>query len=332
MLVNRIDCRIILAKPQGFCAGVVRAVDMVERAIEIYGAPVYVRHEIVHNRYVVDRLRKLGAVFLDELDGIPEGAITMFSAHGVSREVEAEAAERGLDVIDATCPLVRRVHREAQAYADQGYDVILVGHNGHAEVEGTRGQVSAEVQVVETEADVSRLVVRDEKKVAFVTQTTLSVFDTAGIVSALKARFPSIVGPDTRDICYATQNRQMAVLELAKTVELILVAGSPTSSNATRLVEIGRRAGVESHLVDGAENLEPGLLEGRKIVGITSGASTPTTVVDDLIRRIAETRRVTVEELPGRKESVQFRLPDRLARLDKRLERGSVLNAVNPAE
>ena len=317
---NVAQCRVILARPQGFCAGVVRAVEMVERALQMYGPPVYVRHEIVHNRHVVERLKKLGAIFVDEVDDIPVGALTLFSAHGVSRKVEVDAARRNLDVIDATCPLVRRVHREAQSYADRGYDVILVGHNGHAEVEGTRGQVDVDVKVVQTVGDVATVLVSDESKVAFVTQTTLSVFDTEHIVAALRKRFPAIVGPDTRDICYATQNRQMAVLELARVSEVVLVVGSPSSSNASRLVEIAASTGVESHLVDGADKLDPDWVRGRSAIGITSGASTPASVVNDLVARIGQLFPITVDDLPGKKENVHFRLPERLAQPARQLE------------
>lgn len=304
--------RVILARPQGFCAGVVRAVDMVERALSLYGAPVYVRHQIVHNRHVVQRLEGLGAIFVDDLSEIPPGAVTLFSAHGVARAVESEAAARGLDVIDATCPLVRRVHREAQRYAGLGYDIVLVGHQGHAEVEGTRGQVDAAVHLVETLADVAALKVRDPERVAFVTQTTLSLFDTADIVAALRARFPAIVGPDTKDICYATQNRQTAVLDLARQCEIVLVVGSPNSSNATRLAEIARGAGVESHLIDGAEALRPDWFTGRRVAGITAGASTPQHAVNDVVLRLAQWRQLSIEDLSGKVENVHFRLPERL--------------------
>lgn len=305
--------RVILARPMGFCAGVVRAIEMVERAIKIYGPPVYVRHQIVHNRHVVDRLKSLGAIFVDEVDEIPEGALTLFSAHGVARKVEEDAALRRLDVIDATCPLVRRVHREAQTYAERGYDVILIGHSGHAEVEGTRGQVQAGVQIVESLEDVAELRVVDSKRVAFVTQTTLSLFDTQHIIAALRERFPAIVGPDTRDICYATQNRQVAVLELARIVDLVLVVGSSNSSNAARLAEIAEASGVESHLIDHACGIDPSWLEGRKVLGITAGASTPQSVVEDVIAALAAWRSLSIEDLPGKVEHVQFRLPDRLS-------------------
>lgn len=304
--------RVVLARPQGFCAGVVRAVDMVERALALYGAPVYVRHQIVHNRHVVQRLEGLGAVFVEDVCDIPPGAVTLFSAHGVARAVEAEAASLGLDVIDATCPLVRRVHREAQNYAKLGYGIVLVGHEGHAEVEGTRGQVDASVHLVQTVADVEALQVADPTRVAFVTQTTLSLFDTAGIVAALRERFPAIVGPDTKDICYATQNRQTAVLDLARQCDLVLVAGSPNSSNAMRLAEIARDAGVESHLIDSADALKPEWFEQRRVAGITSGASTPQHVVNDIVLRLAQWRNLSIEDLSGKVENVHFRLPERL--------------------
>ena len=312
MQVDLTHLRVILARPQGFCAGVVRAVDMVERALSLYGAPVYVRHQIVHNRHVVQRLERLGAVFVEKIDDIPSGAVTLFSAHGVARKVETEASVRGLDVIDATCPLVRRVHREAQNYARLGYDIVLVGHEGHAEVEGTRGQVDAPVHVVETVADVEALQVRDRERVAFVTQTTLSVLDTAHIVTALRARFPAIVGPDTKDICYATQNRQMAAIELARQCQIVLVVGSANSSNAARLSEIAAGAGVESHLIDGADALDQAWFEHRRIAGITAGASTPQHVVNDVVLRLAQWRNLSIEDLSGKVENVHFRLPERL--------------------
>lgn len=305
--------RVVLAKPQGFCAGVVRAVEMVERALEVHGAPVYVRHQIVHNRHVVERLEGLGAIFVEDLDQVPEGALTIFSAHGVSRKVEDEAVSRRLDVIDATCPLVRRVHREAQAYADRGYDVLLIGHDGHAEVEGTRGQVTSPVTVIETVADAAAVIVKDPTRVAFVTQTTLSLFDTEQIVATLRQRFPLIAGPDTRDICYATQNRQLAVLELARVTGLVLVVGSANSSNASRLAEIAASAGAESHLIDGPGDIDVRWLVGRTSAGITAGASTPASVVSEVIARLGQWRRLTVEDLAGKTEHVQFRLPERLA-------------------
>lgn len=304
--------RVILARPQGFCAGVVRAVEMVERALEIHGAPVYVRHQIVHNRHVVRRLESLGAVFVDDVVEIPEGAVTLFSAHGVSRTVETAALRRNLDVIDATCPLVRRVHREAQGYAARGLSVILVGHKSHAEIEGTRGQIDGEVIVVETVAGVQSIVVRDPERVAFVTQTTLSLFDTEHVVAALRARFPAIIGPDMRDICYATQNRQLAVLELARKCGLVLVVGSANSSNATRLKEIAAAAGAKSHLIDGADDLDPRWLKGCTALGLSAGASTPQQAVNSVIARLALWRTLEIEDLSGKVEHVHFRLPERL--------------------
>ena len=247
--------RVILAQPRGFCAGVERAIEIVERALKKYGPPIYVRHEIVHNRHVVEDLRTRGAVFVDELDEIPPGAMTVFSAHGVARRVEELAAARDLPVIDATCPLVAKVHNEGRRYAAQGREIVLVGHAGHAEVEGTIGQIDGTVHLVQTVADVAGLPVRDPDKLAYITQTTLSVDDTRGIIAALKARFPAIVGPDVRDICYATQNRQQAVRDLAAAVDVILVVGSKNSSNSNRLREIGEELGKPAHLIDDADAL-----------------------------------------------------------------------------
>ncbi len=257
--------RVILAQPRGFCAGVERAIEIVERALRKYGPPIYVRHEIVHNRHVVEDLRTRGAVFVDELAEIPPGAMTVFSAHGVARRVEELARERGLPVIDATCPLVAKVHNEGRRYAAQGRDIVLVGHAGHAEVEGTIGQIEGTVHLVQTAADVDGLAVRDPDKLAYITQTTLSVDDTRGIIAALKARFPAIVGPDVRDICYATQNRQQAVRELARAVDTILVVGSKNSSNSNRLREIGEELGKPSYLIDDAGALRAEWFEGVAI-------------------------------------------------------------------
>lgn len=307
-------CRVILARPRSFCAGVVRAIDIVERALELYGAPVYVRHEIVHNRQVVDRLKGMGAIFVDDVDEVPMGAVTIFSAHGVSKKVEAEAQVRSLDVIDATCPLVRRVHREGQNYAERGYDVLLVGHSGHAEVEGTRGQIDGPVQVIGTLRDAENVVVSDPERVAYITQTTLSMFDTEDMIAVLKRRFPNIVGPDTRDICYATQNRQRSVLELAAQVEVVLVVGSANSSNAGRLQQIAEEAGVASHLFDTPAMIKRSWFDGVSSIGITAGASTPESSVQDVIAHLAQFLHIEVETLDGKDENVKFRLPDRLSR------------------
>jgi 4-hydroxy-3-methylbut-2-enyl diphosphate reductase len=305
--------RVILAKPRGFCAGVVRAVEIVERALALFGPPVYVRHEIVHNRHVVDRLRALGAIFVDDTDQIPPGALTIFSAHGVSRRIQAEANERGLDVIDATCPLVGRVHKEVRRYAERGYEIVLIGHDGHAEVEGTRGQIDGTIHVVASRAEVLALDIKTPERLAYVTQTTLSLFDTRDIIAALKQRFPAAIGPETRDICYATQNRQMAVLAMAKDVQLILVVGAPNSSNSNRLREIGEGAGVASHLIESAAGIDPDWLVGVEAVGLTAGASAPESLVQETIARLARHRTLTIETLHGDEEVVQFRLPTRLA-------------------
>jgi 4-hydroxy-3-methylbut-2-enyl diphosphate reductase len=291
---------------------VVRAIDIVERALALYGPPVYVRHEIVHNTHVVARLRALGAVFVEDVSEIPEGAPTVFSAHGVSRAVEQTAGALKLDVIDATCPLVRKVHKEGRRYAERGCDVILVGHQGHAEIEGTSGQIPGRVHLVSSVDDVAKVEVEDPERVAYVTQTTLSLFDTQDIITALRERFPNISGPDTRDICYATQNRQKAVLELAARVELLLVVGSANSSNSNRLRELGETAGVRSHLIEGPSALDPDWLDGVGTVGLTAGASAPEVLVEDVLRSLRSYRAVVVEDLPGTEETVSFRLPERL--------------------
>jgi 4-hydroxy-3-methylbut-2-enyl diphosphate reductase len=304
---------VVLAQPRGFCAGVERAIEIVERALRKYGPPIYVRHEIVHNRHVVEDLRKRGAIFVDELDEIPRGAITVFSAHGVAKRVEEAAAERGLPVINATCPLVAKVHNEGRRYAAQNREIVLVGHAGHAEVEGTIGQVPAKVHLVQTVEDVATLEVADPDKLAYITQTTLSVDDTRGIIQALKDRFPNIVGPDVRDICYATQNRQQAVRDLAHTVDLLLVVGSRNSSNSNRLREIGQELGKPSYLIDDAHALEAAWFEGIRTVGLTAGASAPETLVQgvlDGLRRI-DTIEVTAQD--GVAEDVRFRSPAELA-------------------
>jgi 4-hydroxy-3-methylbut-2-enyl diphosphate reductase len=304
--------RILLASPRGFCAGVERAIDIVERALDRYGPPVYVRHEIVHNKHVVQSLRAKGAVFVEEVDDIPEGAVTVFSAHGVSEAVEKGARTRGLSVIDATCPLVSKVHKEGQNHAGKGREVILIGHEGHPEVEGTRGRIPGGVHLVTHPEDVEKLRVRDPAKLAYVTQTTLSVDETRAVIEALKRRFPKIVGPDVKDICYATQNRQTAVRELALHVDLLLVVGAKNSSNSNRLREIGSEIGIPSYLIDDADSLNPAWLDGVSTVGITAGASAPEELVQQLIRRLGEFGEVEVRELAGVIENVTFKLPREL--------------------
>jgi 4-hydroxy-3-methylbut-2-en-1-yl diphosphate reductase len=305
--------RVVLAQPRGFCAGVERAIEIVERALKKYGPPIYVRHEIVHNRHVVEDLRTRGAVFVDELDEIPPGARTVFSAHGVAKRVEALARARELPVIDATCPLVAKVHNEGRRYASQGREIVLVGHAGHAEVEGTIGQVPAKVHLVQTVEDVAMLQVRDPDKLAYITQTTLSVDDTRGIIAALQARFPSIVGPDVRDICYATQNRQQAVRELAHTVDVILVVGSRNSSNSNRLREIGEELGKRAYLIDDAASLQPEWFEGVETVGLTAGASAPEMLVRGVLDGLGQFGELEVTTLNGVNENVRFRFPAELA-------------------
>jgi 4-hydroxy-3-methylbut-2-en-1-yl diphosphate reductase len=305
--------RVVLAQPRGFCAGVERAIEIVERALKKYGPPIYVRHEIVHNRHVVEDLRTRGAVFVDELDEIPPGARTVFSAHGVAKRVEALARERDLPVIDATCPLVAKVHNEGRRYAAQGREIVLVGHAGHAEVEGTIGQVPAKVHLVQTVEDVAMLQVRDPDKLAYITQTTLSVDDTRGIIAALQARFPSIVGPDVRDICYATQNRQQAVRELAHAVDVILVVGSRNSSNSNRLREIGEELGKRAYLIDDAASLQPEWFEGVETVGLTAGASAPEMLVRGVLDGLGQFGELEVTTLNGVSENVRFRFPAELA-------------------
>jgi len=305
--------RVILAQPRGFCAGVERAIDIVERALEKYGAPVYVRHEIVHNKRVVDTLRARGAIFVEEVDEIPTGAVTIFSAHGVSKKVEDGAQFRTLDVIDATCPLVTKVHKEGRRYAERGFDIVLIGHISHPEVEGTLGQIPGTVHVLSETHEVETLEVADPDRVAFVTQTTLSVNDTKDVIAALRKRFPNIVGPDTRDICYATQNRQTAVIQMAKQVDLLIVVGAHNSSNSNRLREIGENFGVPSYLIEDATMLKPEWFDGVEKVGVTAGASAPETLVQEAITRIKEWRAVTVETLDGVEENVHFKLPRELA-------------------
>ena len=309
--------RVMLAQPRGFCAGVIRAIDIVEQALARFGAPVYVRHEIVHNRHVVDSLRAKGARFVESLDEIPPGAITVFSAHGVARAVEDEAGQRGLHVLDATCPLVAKVHGQGKRYVTQGRVVILIGHAGHPEVEGTMGQIPGRVELVQNERDVAALDLPHDTPVAYVTQTTLSVDDTRGIIAALEQRFDDIVGPSINDICYATQNRQSAVRELAKVANVILVVGAKNSSNSNRLREIGVESGVPSYLIaDGAE-LDAAWVRGARVVGLTAGASAPETLVSGVIDALAALGPVDVSVLAGIEEKVEFRLPAELLRTHK---------------
>ena len=304
--------QVVLAQPRGFCAGVERAIEIVERALVKFGPPIYVRHEIVHNRHVVDDLRRRGAVFVDELTEIPAGAVTIFSAHGVAKRVEEIAAERSLPVIDATCPLVAKVHAEGRRYAAQGREVVLIGHAGHAEVDGTIGQIPATVHLVQTVADVAGLTVRDSDLLAYVTQTTLSVDDTRCIIDALIARFPTIVGPDVRDICYATQNRQQSVHDLAKQVDVILVVGSKNSSNSNRLREIGSELGKPSYLIDDAAALDASWFKGVARIGLTAGASAPEMLVQGVIAGLRRFGEITVSTLSGVVEDVKFKFPAEL--------------------
>ena len=310
--------RVLLANPRGFCAGVDRAIDIVERAIELFGAPIYVRHEVVHNRYVVERLRGLGAIFVEELNEVPQGATVIFSAHGVSTAVEAEAAARGLTVFNATCPLVTKVHMEVQRYAREGRDVILIGHAGHPEIEGTLGRFDTSggghIHLVQNVDDVATLAVRDPGRLAFVTQTTLSVDDTAEIVAALRARFPQLATPRREDICYATQNRQDAVKKLLEECDVLLVVGSRTSSNSNRLRELADRTGVPGYLIDGPGELRPEWFEGKRAIGVTAGASAPEVLVRQVIEQLSHWGAQAPQEVVGREEHVYFALPRELRR------------------
>src|SRR5215468_1430766 len=305
--------RVVLAQPRGFCAGVERAIEIVERALEKYGPPIYVRHEIVHNRHVVERLRAKGAHFVGEIEEVPKGSVTIFSAHGVASAIEERAADRGLPVIDATCPLVSKVHIEGQRYANQGREIILIGHAGHPEIVGTMGRIDGRVHLISTFEEVMGLKVGDPDKLAFITQTTLSVDDTRAVIEALKARFPKIVGPDTKDICYATQNRQRAVRELARVVDVLLVVGARNSSNSNRLAEIGTELGVPSYLIEDAKALDPAWIAGKSSIGITAGASAPDTLVMELVEKLREYGEIEVSALEGVKENVRFRLPSELS-------------------
>jgi 4-hydroxy-3-methylbut-2-en-1-yl diphosphate reductase len=308
---------IILANPRGFCAGVDRAIEIVKRAIETLGAPIYVRHEVVHNRFVVEDLRQRGAVFVEELDEVPDNATVIFSAHGVSQAVRAEAGRRGLKVFDATCPLVTKVHLEVARHCRAGRDVVLIGHAGHPEVEGTMGQWLAEagtgrIYLVEDIDDVARLQVGQPANLAYTTQTTLSVDDTRGIIQALRERYPEMLGPRNDDICYATQNRQDAVRELSGQCDLLLVVGSPNSSNSNRLRELAEREGVEAYLIDGADEIDPHWVEGRRHIGVTAGASAPDVLVQGVIARLRELGAGSLRELHGKPEDMIFALPREL--------------------
>ncbi|MCG5075537.1 4-hydroxy-3-methylbut-2-enyl diphosphate reductase [Paraburkholderia tagetis] len=304
--------RVILAQPRGFCAGVVRAIEIVDRALQKHGAPVYVRHEIVHNRHVVENLRNKGARFVEELDEVPEGAVAIFSAHGVAKTVERAAEERSLDVLDATCPLVTKVHVQGRQYVAAGRTLILIGHAGHPEVEGTIGQIPGAVLLVQSEADVAKLDLPLDAPLAYVTQTTLSVDDTRGIIDALHKRFSDMVGPDTRDICYATQNRQAAVRELSTQVEVLLVVGATNSSNSNRLREIGSETGVPSYLVADGSEVKSEWFANVQTVGITAGASAPEEMVENVIDALRALGPVEVSTMAGREEKVEFKLPSKL--------------------
>jgi 4-hydroxy-3-methylbut-2-enyl diphosphate reductase len=306
--------RILLANPRGYCAGVDRAIDIVELAIDLYGAPIYVRHEIVHNQYVVEELRRRGAIFVDAIADIPEGSTVVFSAHGVSPEIRRQAEERSLKTIDATCPLVTKVHLEAVRFAKQGLWLILVGHSGHTEVEGTMGEVPERTILVQTIEDAEKIEVPEPDRVAYLTQTTLSVDETIEILAVLKRRFPKIRGPAREDICYATQNRQNAVKELAQKCDLVLVVGSPTSSNSNRLAEVARDHGTEAYLIDSARDLEPAWLEGKSMIGVSSGASTPEVLVEGLVAKLKERGAVSVDQFTVTEEDLVFHLPSNLAR------------------
>jgi 4-hydroxy-3-methylbut-2-enyl diphosphate reductase len=313
-VVPRPTLRILLASPRGFCAGVDRAIQIVERAIAKYGAPVYVRHEIVHNRHVVERLKELGAVFVEELEEVPDDRPVVFSAHGVPKSVPAEARARRMTYLDATCPLVSKVHVEAQRHYDAGREIVLIGHEGHPEVVGTLGQLpKGAVTLIESEADARAFTPKDPTNLAFITQTTLSVDDTAEIVAALRERFPQIDAPHKEDICYATTNRQDAVKAIAAQSDVVLVLGSANSSNSVRLAEVARRAGTRAYLLDNADGLDPDWLKGARIVGVTAGASAPELLVQGLIERLSQSYELSIEEGRGAQETVTFKLPRALA-------------------
>lgn len=309
--------QVLLANPRGFCAGVDRAIEIVKRAIETLGAPIYVRHEVVHNRFVVEDLKRRGAIFVEELDEVPDGNTVIFSAHGVAQSVRAEAERRGLKVFDATCPLVTKVHLEVARHCRAGRDVVLIGHEGHPEVEGTMGQWNREsgtgrIYLVEDVEDVAALQVSQPGNLAYTTQTTLSVDDTIGVIEALRAKYPALQGPKNDDICYATQNRQDAVRDLARHCDLVLVVGSPNSSNSNRLRELAQREGVQAHLIDGADEIRPEWIAGRRAIGVTAGASAPDVLVQGVIARLAELGADRLAELDGEPESMVFALPKEL--------------------
>jgi 4-hydroxy-3-methylbut-2-en-1-yl diphosphate reductase len=305
--------QVILANPRGFCAGVDRAIEIVERALRLHGAPIYVRHEVVHNKYVVEDLRTKGAVFVEELAEVPEGATVVFSAHGVSQAIRREAQARSLSVFDATCPLVTKVHVEVAKMHDGWREIIMIGHAGHPEVEGTMGQVAGDMYLVESVEDVDRLQVKDPDNIAFVTQTTLSVDDARAITEALRRRFPAIVGPKKDDICYATQNRQDAVKAMASRCDVVIVVGSPNSSNSNRLREVAANLGVPAYMLDDAKDLKPGWFEGKQVVGVTAGASAPEVLVQAVIARLKLLGADSVSEMEGISETVTFPLPKALA-------------------
>ncbi|MDA8383377.1 MAG: 4-hydroxy-3-methylbut-2-enyl diphosphate reductase [Betaproteobacteria bacterium] len=304
---------VLLANPRGFCAGVDRAIEIVERALSVFGAPIYVRHEVVHNRFVVNGLKEKGAIFVEDLAAVPAGATLIFSAHGVSQAVRAEAQARGLNVFDATCPLVTKVHLEVARMRAQRKEIVVIGHKGHPEVEGTMGQAPEGIYLVENPEQVALLEVQDEGNLAFVTQTTLSIDDAAKVIEALKARFPAITGPKKNDICYATQNRQDAVKRLAGACDLVIVVGSPTSSNSNRLREVARKRGVEAHMVDNAAELDPDWLRGKRRIGVTAGASAPEVLVQAVIARLRELGAQDIQEATGSIEGIVFPLPKALA-------------------
>ncbi|ABE50696.1 4-hydroxy-3-methylbut-2-enyl diphosphate reductase [Methylobacillus flagellatus KT] len=304
---------IVLANPRGFCAGVDRAIIIVEQALEKFGAPIYVRHEVVHNKFVVDDLKKKGAIFVEELDEVPAGNTVIFSAHGVSKDVRAEAEARGLQVFDATCPLVTKVHLEVAKMRASGKEIIMIGHKGHPEVEGTMGQAEGGMYLVESPEDVAMLEVKDPSQLAYVTQTTLSIDDAAAIVSALKAKFPEITPPRSDSICYATQNRQDAVKVMARDCDLVIVVGSPNSSNSNRLREVAQNQGVESYMVDNASFLDPAWIVGKKRIGVSAGASAPEVLVQEVINKLRALGAADVQELNGVVENVVFKIPRNLA-------------------